>query len=524
MLVLAAMACGQAPPSDEGAKGAIEGKVVNLRGEPLRKTRLWLRPLRPKLHELIASTDNEGKFVFEGLDPATYLLSADHAGYLNQSYGTRIPGLLGGGLEIRAGSRVSDVVITMTPQGIIAGKVTDEDGDPVAGVEVKVYQTYGFINTRGVRMAGSAPLNPDGTFMVGNLMPGRYYVAASGASSRGWLTTWFPDTTEFSSASRIEVSPGADIRGINLRVRRGAAFQIRGAVTAAPTGKVVLRLIPKGPAPATQDGSELRRAIELPPNGAFVLSGVAPGSYLMAASPAEESGGAGLVGYASVKVSDRDVTGVAIALGPGLEISGRVRMEDGSTPMGDISINPIDQETWKNAEFVDVDDKGSFHILKLAPERYRIEAHGPPGSYVRSIRFGERDITPDNLDLTAGIGGTMEIVLSPSAASVTGVVRDKDGKPAPFAMVELWSASPSELPSGANADGNGRFRISDLAPGDYRVAAWETVNPSMLHNPDFLARFESSATKVSVPESASVSVDVTMNDRDTTWTEIAKLP
>jgi hypothetical protein len=310
LLVLAAMACGQAPSN---GKGAIEGTVVNLRGEPLRKTTLWLRPLRPELHDLRTSTDNEGKFVFEGLDPANYLLSADHAGYLNQSYGTRTPGLLGGALEVRADSRVSDVVITMTPQGIIAGKVTDEDGDAVAGVEVKVYQIYGFNNTRGVRMAGSAKLNPDGTFMVGNLMPGRYYAAASGASNRGWLTTWFPDTNEFSSAGRIEVSPGADIRGVNLRVRRGAAFfQIRGTITGAPGERIALRLIPKGAAPTLQDGSELRRVIEIPPSGAFTLTGVAPGSYLLTAS----SEASPRVGFASVKVSDRDVAGVAIAFGP----------------------------------------------------------------------------------------------------------------------------------------------------------------------------------------------------------------
>jgi hypothetical protein len=166
----------------------------------------------------------------------------------------------------------------------------------------------------------------------------------------------------------------------------------------------------------------------------------------------------------------------------------------------------------------------NFLIGELLPERYRIEVAGPPGSYVKSILFAGRDITPDNLDLTTGTGGTMEIVLSPRAASVDGVVRDKDGKPVPFAMFELWSASLSELPRASNADGNGRFRISGLTPGDYRVAAWETVDSSMLQNPDFLARFESSATKVSLPESASASVEVTINDRDSTAAEIAKLP
>jgi protocatechuate 3,4-dioxygenase beta subunit len=510
MLVLAATACGQTPPND---KGAIEGSVVNLRGEPLRKTTLKLRAMRPGFQELNTSTDNDGKFVFEGLDPAPYLLSAEHAGYLNQGYGSRTPGLLGG-LDIRAGSRVSDVIIAMTPQGIIAGKVTDEDGDPVAGVQVNVYEIHWFINTRGVQLAGSAALNPDGTYMVGNLMPGRYYVGASAVNSRPWLTSWFPDTTDFSSASRIDLSPGADIRGIDLRVRRGAAFQIRGTITGAPTEKVALRLIPKGHGP----GIPLRREIELPPSGAFALTGVAPGSYTIVADSAP------LVGYVSVKVSDRDAAGVAIALGPGLEIGGKIRMLDGSAPTRDASINLIDRETWENASDVEIDAKGNFRIPKLAPVRYWMEASGPSGSYTKSIRFAGRDIARDDLDLTAGIGGTMEIVLSPNAASITGVVRDKDGNPAPFAMFELWSASHAELPRASNADANGRFELSGLTPGDYRVAAWDTASPSLLQNPDFLAHFEGTATKVSLAESATVSVEVTMNDADSTAAAIAKLP
>jgi hypothetical protein len=322
MLVLAAIACGQTRPPD---KGAIEGKVVNLRGEPLRKTTLWLRPLRPELHELTASTDNEGRFVFEGLEPANWLLSAGHAGYLNQSYGTRTPGLLGAALEIRAASRMSDLVITMTPQGIIAGKVTDEDGDPVTGVQVNINRVYWFNNTRYIEIAGSASLNPDGTFMVGNLMPGRYYACAFGANGRGgWVPTCFPDTTDFSSASRIEVSPGADIRGINLRLHRGAGFQIRGTVTGAPKEKTQLRLISLGSGvPSLVPYDPVLR-----PNGEFIFPNVAPGSYVIVANVIENQ----LVSYVPVTVNDRDLAGIAVALGPGLEINGTVRMEDGSAP------------------------------------------------------------------------------------------------------------------------------------------------------------------------------------------------
>jgi hypothetical protein len=61
MILMVVLALGQVPQND---KGAIEGKVVNLRGEPLRKTDLKLQAMRPGFQALTASTDNEGNFAF----------------------------------------------------------------------------------------------------------------------------------------------------------------------------------------------------------------------------------------------------------------------------------------------------------------------------------------------------------------------------------------------------------------------------------------------------------------------------
>lgn len=374
MLVMAVLACGQIPRND---KGAIEGKVVNLRGEPLRTPDLKLRAMRAGFAEFTASTDNEGKFIFEGLDPAIYVLSAKHAGYVGQSYGTRAPGSLGQGLDIRAGTQISNLIIAMTPQGIIAGKVTDEEGDPITGIQVNVYKIYWFNYTRRIEMAGSASLDPDGTFMVGNLVPGRYYASASGATGLGWVPTWFSNTTDFSSAARIEVSPGAELRGIDLRIGR-AVFQIRGTVTGAQTKIVVLRLIPTGIGPRT----ELRRVIELPRGGTFAIPGVAPGSYAIVANPAVEQDGTGpspLIAYAAINVNDRDVTDVTMALGPGIEINGKVRMEDGSPPREPVSIQLLKYDPLAGQESFETGDKGDFFAGHLLPERYRIDAYGPPG-------------------------------------------------------------------------------------------------------------------------------------------------
>jgi hypothetical protein len=67
---------------------------------------------------------------------------------------------------------------------------------------------------------------------------------------------------------------------------------------------------------------------------------------------------------------------------------------------------------------------------------------------------------------------------------------------------------------GAAADRDGRFEITDLAPGEYFVAAWEDVDPEMLGDPAFRARFQNDAVRVTLDEGGSASADVKVISRE----------
>jgi hypothetical protein len=64
----------------------------------------------------------------------------------------------------------------------------------------------------------------------------------------------------------------------------------------------------------------------------------------------------------------------------------------------------------------------------------------------------------------------------PKAASVAGIVtRDGTGEPIPDVQVTATASSPEGAPKSATSDAEGRFVISDLAPGRYTINAVRTL-------------------------------------------------
>src|SRR5581483_8738907 len=77
-------------------KAAVEGRVVNAAtGAPLKKAVVSLEVFSPgrgmngspSVTGPSATTDAEGRFRLEQVDPGTYFLNARRNGYLGQSYG-----------------------------------------------------------------------------------------------------------------------------------------------------------------------------------------------------------------------------------------------------------------------------------------------------------------------------------------------------------------------------------------------------------------------------------------------------
>src|SRR5690242_2394287 len=91
-----------------------------------------------------ADTDAEGRFRFSGVAPGEYALAVAARGYLDLNHDSapqpRREGTL---FALAPAQNLSGLVLRLTPFGAVSGRILDQDGDPVAAVEIRVWHvTY----------------------------------------------------------------------------------------------------------------------------------------------------------------------------------------------------------------------------------------------------------------------------------------------------------------------------------------------------------------------------------------------
>jgi hypothetical protein len=108
-------------------------------------------------------------------------------------------------------------------------------------------------------------------------------------------------------------------------------------------------------------------------------------------------------------------------------------------------------------------------------------------------------------------------VLNANAGVVEGVATDNKLQFFPNARVVLVpnrNRERADLFRSATADANGRFTISNVAPGDYRVLAWEALDTNAWFDPDVIRQAEPFGMPVSVTESSRRNVSVKAQPAD----------
>lgn len=100
----------------------------------------------------------------------------------------------------------------------------------------------------------------------------------------------------------------------------------------------------------------------------------------------------------------------------------------------------------------------------------------------------------------------IDIVLSPSADTITGVASDYPG-----AIVTLIPSDPTAPPVKQIAGDDGQFTFTNLRPGEYRLYAWDQVDDDLWPDPDFRKRYDSTTVEITVAPRSTVNSKLRVN-------------
>ena len=514
---------------------------------------LTLRPNGRGGGSYSATSASDGSFRFPAVDQGTYSLSGERTGYVRETLSS--PGGQTVAIEVTSEKNTSGIQLKMMPQSVIAGHVFDEDGDPVQSVNVEVWRYTYPRGRKQLTQTQNGTTNDLGEFRIPNLAPGRYFVSATprrsqpvqavldtfrggrgGRAALGgpgraaepieeYVTTFFPNLTDATGASPLNLVAGSEVRGIEIRLRKSRFYRIGGTVSGLPAalpepdnskgkgkGKagsgVVLTLTPRS------GGNRQAGAAPVGADGTFEFAAVPPGSYYIVAQVPQQA----MTSRLPVDIGSGDLNNVAVRLQPPIAVTGKLTVESTQPNVRLSSIrlafNPAEVGPGRNGQ-AQLNEDGTFQAT-LNVDAYLVEAGGmPDGYYLKSVKLAGREMPDAMLDLNYG-GGQVEVVLAPAAGDVTGVVQNSHGDPASSVQVTAVPASGSlrrDMNKLVTTDAMGNFTLHGLPPGEYKIFAWEDVETNAWMDRDYRQPFETSSVTARVDASTTPTVQLKLIER-----------
>ena len=395
--------------------------------------------------EASVNADNDGRFVFSALPAGRWYLVGTQPGYARSYYGARAPNAARQPIDLAADEKVSDLVISMWKNAVVAGRVTDAAGDPIVGAQV--------IAARLIAAGGRPHLQSDrfgktddrGDYRLADLVTGQYAIVlmspsaasptSTGYSPSGFPTLFYPDATSSAGAVTLALRSADDRSGLDFHVASYATYSVSGTVTGldlSRAGRQIATLRHTDPAGIRQEFDT--RSAPVTGEGAFTFAGVLPGEYVVEVvqAPAHEAPSDGpfmdlwVNPAAAVRLNDTDM----------VDLLGRFRGLFGSTSAFGVAAPP------------------PLTPAPLAPAMW--------ASVAVSVMTKNVDAVAVALEPAASLGG--RVVFEGAAPKPTAEVFRST--PVVVTAADGHAFNRTET-AGLNADGS--FRTASFLPGWYQL-------------------------------------------------------
>jgi protocatechuate 3,4-dioxygenase beta subunit len=504
------------------------------------------------------TTDSEGKFVFKNLAGGSYNIAAVANGFVRQQYGQRSLNGQGTPFALAANQNMKDMALRLTPAGTVSGRILDENGQPALGIPVQILRASYNVTGRVYQAVGTAAADDRGQYRLFGVPPGRYYlnigtppgpprtvlptggvlVGPSGAGTV-YAFSYFPGVADASQAVMIEVKSAQEV-SFDMTARRQQMYRVRGRVLDSrtgqpPAGRVQVTLAYRSPTGGSGNFSSGQNYD--PATGKFELLNVIPGQYAVQAQ-IQEAVAAPIsstqqieeriaaqamrpMGRTPITVTNADVEDVTVTLTTAVTLPGKVAVEGQSlSTLTGIDRMRVNLRTARGGILEGAGNQpapgvigadGSFQIAGLREGEYIAAVNvAAPGFYVKSIQYGGSDILNSSFKFSGSASGSIDVLLRPGPARVSGIVSDARSQVVSGVQTVLVpeQRNRTDLYRTAMTDATGRFNFTNVTPGQYRIFSWEAFESGMQFDPDLLKKSEQQGRLIQVAEASDQNLDV----------------
>ncbi len=399
---------------------------------------------------VVSKTDASGNYSVKGLETGSWTITFDGSvvGYSSAQVS----------VSVVEGSTVSGQDGTLSKVAAIMGQVTDISGNGISGISIKIY------NAGDSWESLTATSDSGGYYVAPNLSAGSYEVEFFDQNGK-YETQWWNGATNRSSDTTVSVVSGTHTQGVDAVLSAVSGRTVWGRITESGTGKPIFS------AGINLNGNNYYQA-NSDVSGYYIISGVQPDSYGLQVNAPWESP---YVSSASITLdltSSSNTVQHNETLDIGATFKGRVLDENNDAVQG-VEVDILEDgasEGWAQY-FANTDSNGYFSVQGVPAGTYKVKYYDWNGIYKIEYYNDKADFASADA-ITVALGDTNQLadaILSFGAA-VGGRLTDSiTGLPVPGVSVYYYDQYDSQSWNSYVSDTNGRYRITGLAAGNYRL-------------------------------------------------------
>jgi len=521
----------------------ISGRVIDaVTGQPLASAVVAIDSSNPPNSPnppdstRVEVTAADGSFVFAGVLPGKYVLSAHHRGYIAQTYQQHESFTTA--IVVGPGVESENLIFGLRPSASISGEIADESDDPIRHADMMLFhQTFTGGKRRTVLIQRTAT-DDEGHYRFGHLIPGTYFV---GVAAQPWYAqhnvrhrvkqesqdleerglqpvteqnqnldvvypvSFFANASDLAGAAAITLRSG-DTGIADFRMRPVPALHLLVKTSVADPGQSeqvqVLQSLAEDSAVPIPVGFT-----QVAP-GLVEVTGVPPGRLNLGVNTSH--GNEWTRRSQSVQVSnDAEIDGTQY--GSSVVVSGIVKMEDASPllqPARVLLRSLSNGQAFNTA--VSAAGEFSFKNNPVETGNYELMIIEPQALFIRNLTSSGAKTSGRSFQIATAQDVNVTITAARGTAKITGIALKND-KPAPGAMIVL---APLDLKSNPalfrrdQADSDGTFALNVVVPGRYTLMAIEDGWDLEWADPEVLQKYIAGGESVQIAANGKMEVKV----------------